>query len=459
MYLHELPYREDSSLLFSQWARQPWAVFLDSGVPYDDQGRFDIFTANPRATLVTRGQLTEVRDSRGVRLTPDDPFRLIRQALGAHRENPAGLPFCGGAVGYFAYDLAWRLERLPRTAKDCDRLPDMAVGIYDWAVVVDHQQRQSFLVAQDHATLKRLWPVIHQGYARPSKPVPAFHLLSPVVSHLSRRDYIEAFERIQFYIREGDCYQVNFAQRFSAAASGDPWTAYLELRETNPAPFSAFLRLPQLTILSSSPERFLKVRDGQVETRPIKGTRPRCSNPEEDLFQIQALAESPKDRAENLMIVDLLRNDLSKTCQLGSVKVPSLFQVESFATVHHLVSTVIGKLKPDCHALDLLRHCFPGGSITGAPKIRAVEIIEELEGIRRGVYCGAIGYIGYDGAMDTNIVIRTLVHANNQIHFWAGGGIVADSRPLQEYQESYDKAAALIKVLSRFQGATGHVGG
>ncbi len=459
MRIHELPYRENTSLIFSHWAQRPWAVFLDSGAPFDRQGRFDIFTADPRMTLVTRGQRTEVRDRHGIRLIPDDPFQLLRQALGEVTENPSELPFCGGAIGYFGYDLAWRLERLPRTARDCDRLPDMAVGIYDWAVVVDHQRRQSFLVARDPDLVQRLWPQVHQALARPPRPVPTFRLRTPVVSHLSRRDYMEAFERIQRYIREGDCYQVNFAQRFSAMTCGDPWAVYLELREINPAPFGAFLRLPQVTVLSSSPERFLWVRDGRVETKPIKGTRPRCAHPEADLFQIQALSESPKDRAENLMIVDLLRNDLSKTCRLGSVRVPSLFQVESFATVHHLVSTVTGRLAPGRHALDLLRHCFPGGSITGAPKIRAMEIIEELEGIRRGIYCGAIGYIGYDGAMDTNIVIRTLVHARDRIHFWAGGGIVADSRALQEYQESYDKAAALIRVLNRFEDAAGHVGG
>ncbi len=459
MHIEALGYRPDTAVLFSHWAQKPWAVFLDSGYPFIRQGRYDIFTANPRIILVTRGQMTEIRTPAGVRLVPDDPFRLVREQLGELRDNPAGLPFCGGAIGFFAYDLAWRLERLPRLGQALNPLPELAVGIYDWAVVVDHQQRQTYLVCRETG----LWPTLRAQikalWQRPAVPGGDFRLAAPVVSHLDREVYLRAFERIQTYIREGDCYQVNFAQRFSAPAAGDPWTVYRALRETNPAPFSAFLRLPQGAVLSSSPERFLQVRDGRVETKPIKGTRPRCLNPEEDLYQAQALRESPKDRAENLMIVDLLRNDLSKNCRLGSVKVPKLFEVETFATVHHLVSTVIGQLDEGRHALDLLRGCFPGGSITGAPKIRAMEIIEELEGIRRGVYCGAIGYVGYDGAMDTNIVIRTLVHSGGEIHFWAGGGIVADSKGEQEYQESFDKAAALIQVLSRFRASRGRVGG
>jgi para-aminobenzoate synthetase component 1 len=217
----------------------------------------------------------------------------------------------------------------------------------------------------------------------------------------------------------------------------------------NAAPFSAYLNLPQAQILSSSPERFLKLQNGKVETKPIKGTRPKKAYPASDWHQIDELRNSRKDRAENLMIVDLLRNDLGKTCQLGSVKVPNLFSIESYATVHHLVSTITGLLSPGCHALDLLKSCFPGGSITGAPKIRAMEIIEELEPNRRGVYCGSIGYIGFDGNMDTNIAIRTLVHSGGSIRFWAGGGIVNDSVLEEEYQECFDKAHALLKLLTK----------
>jgi para-aminobenzoate synthetase component 1 len=250
---------------------------------------------------------------------------------------------------------------------------------------------------------------------------------------------------VKKYIHDGDCYQVNLARCFSADCAGDPWLAYRRLRRLNPAPFAAYLHTPAARILSASPERFLHVRNGRVETRPIKGTRPRSLDPRRDQELAAELRASPKDRAENVMIVDLLRNDLGKNCVTGSVRVPQLCKLESFARVHHLVSAITGKLRGD--ALELLRGCFPGGSITGAPKLRAMHIIEELEACRRGVYCGAIGYIGFDGSMDSNIAIRTLIQAGNTIRFYAGGGIVADSELAAEAREILDKAAPLLELL------------
>ncbi|MEI7867627.1 MAG: aminodeoxychorismate synthase component I [Candidatus Methylumidiphilus sp.] len=451
----ELPYFEDSAALFMPWADRPWAVFLDSGFPHSRQGRFDIIAADPLCTLVTRGNLTEIRQGENIRFSPDDPFELVKQALGDSVETDSRLPFYGGAIGYFAYDLARRLEKLPAIAADEENIPDMVVGIYDWAVVVDHMERRTWLVGlgRDPATLVR-WPHLCHGFSQIpiiNWPHEGFRVLEETQSNMDRALYSEAFHRIQRYIHEGDCYQVNLAQRFSARCQGSPWTAYETLRHINPAPFSAFLNFPTVQILSSSPERFLKVTDGVVETKPIKGTRPRSPNPEEDMYSLQALQESLKDRAENLMIVDLLRNDIGKNCQPGSVHVPCLFATESYATVHHLVSTVRGKLVEGHHALDLLRGCFPGGSITGAPKIRSMEIIEELEPHRRGVYCGSIGYIGCDGNMDSNIAIRTLVHSDPLIRFWAGGGIVVDSDAEKEYQECYHKAAAMLTLLNHFK--------
>ncbi len=288
-----------------------------------------------------------------------------------------------------------------------------------------------------------------QGFGRPRAVAPRdpFRVTGPVRCNLSRDDYGAAFRRVRRYIRAGDCYQVNLARRFHAPARGDAWWAYRALRRTNPAPFSAFVTTPHGQVLSASPERFLQLRDGRVETRPIKGTRPRGDTPEQDAWLAADLAASPKDRAENLMIVDLLRNDLGRVCALGSVGVPCLFQVESYPTVHHLVSTVTGHLAPGADACGLLRACFPGGSVTGAPKIRAMEIIEELEPHRRGVYCGAIGYLGFDGGMDTNIAIRTLVYNRGEIRCWAGGGIVYDSREQAEYDETLHKAAPLLRLL------------
>jgi para-aminobenzoate synthetase component 1 len=273
-------------------------------------------------------------------------------------------------------------------------------------------------------------------------------------SNFTRATYQSAFDVVQNYLQEGDCYQVNLAQRYAARASGDALQAYLELRRLSPAPYSAFLNMPQARILCASPECFLQVRAGKVETKPIKGTRPRMLDAQQDAQQAQALQHSSKDRAENLMIVDLLRNDLGKSCVAGSVRVPKLFEVESYAQVHHLVSTVTGQLAEGQDALTLLRNCFPGGSVTGAPKQRAMQIIEQLEPHRRGVYCGAIGYVGFDGNMDTNIAIRTLVYSGDEIRFWAGGGIVADSDAAAEYQETLDKAAGMLELLRRFGGST-----
>ncbi|MGA7799858.1 MAG: aminodeoxychorismate synthase component I [Gammaproteobacteria bacterium] len=444
-----LPYRPDSSELFESIADRPWAVFLDSGRPLCRQGRYDIMASDPSATLVTRGMRTEVRTpGRRFRSTAD-PFSLLRQHMGPPTGGMDGVPFCGGAIGYFGYDLARRLERLPTIGEDGDRLPEMAVGIYDWAVVVDHQERRTVLVACSAETPTATQrAALIERFSAPGVPVERvpFRSLSPTQSNMTRDDYARAFGRIAHYIREGDCYQVNLAQRFEARVEGDPWLAYRQLRTINAAPFAAYLNTPYGKVLSASPERFLHVCGDQVATRPIKGTRPRSDDPETDRACAAALQASPKDRAENLMIVDLLRNDIGKCCLPGSVKVPQLFQLESFATVHHLVSTITGTLASGQDAIALLRACFPGGSVTGAPKLRAMEIIEELEPHRRGVYCGAIGYVSLDGTLDTNIAIRTAVHSGDTLRFWAGGGIVADSTVDAEYQETYHKASAFLQL-------------
>ncbi len=453
--LTELPYRADSAALFEAIADSAWAVFLDSGRHDAAQSRYDILAAEPFVRLITRGALTEIH-AEGIELAREDPFALVRRYLGFEPARAGGLPFCGGAIGYFGYDLARRLEHLPAIADDGEKIPDMAVGIYDWAVVVDHLERRSWLIGQGRdpeTDIKWDGLVARFSAPPPEKSRAPFRITSPVASNLTREAYATAFGRILDYIREGDCYQVNLAQRFAAAAAGDPWLAYQRLRVINPAPYAAYLNTPYAQVLSSSPERFLKVEGSQVETRPIKGTRPRVGHPRLDAELAEQLRASEKDRAENVMIVDLLRNDLSKNCLPGSVKVPKLFDVESFPTVHHLVSTVTGTLRPGRDAVDVLRGSFPGGSITGAPKLRAMQIIEELEPSRRGVYCGAIGYIGFDGTMDVNIAIRTMVYSRGTVRFWAGGGIVADSKLEAEYQETFDKAAAMLKLLQQSAAA------
>lgn len=454
MLRRELPYHADSSILFAKIAQRPWAIYLDSGRPGNEYGHYDIMVADPVMTLTTHNGVTEIHDQEGVRESDLDPFLLLKQALQQYPPLASDLPFTGGAVGYFGYDLARNIESLPAQAHDGERIPELMVGIYDWAVIVDHRQQQTCLVSCAITEARKAgWETLCALFTHAAKQATtAFSINSPVSSNLDVATYQQAFERIQCYIHEGDCYQVNLAQRFSAAAEGDAWQAYQYLREIGPAPFMAFMNLPGVQVLSDSPERFLQVSGRHVETRPIKGTRPRSSDTDEDARQAADLQSSLKDRAENLMIVDLLRNDIGKSCATGSVRADRLFVLESYANVHHLVSTVTGKLADQHEAVDLLRGAFPGGSITGAPKLRAMEIIEELEPHRRGIYCGAIGYIGFDGNMDTNIAIRTAVYSHGEIRFWAGGGIVADSEGDKEYRETWDKASTMLKLVEHFRG-------
>ena len=450
MRLTELEYRPDSANSFRHLLRLPYGVFLDSGHGSGFAGRFDILTAAPRRTLTTFGAETEIRSADGVFRSGDDPLELLRRELGESDSPASDLPFTGGAIGCFAYDLGRRFERLPATAvRDID-FPEMVVGIYDWAYVVDHQERRAWLVGDVPPGVGLQPRPVLPAAAGPAGPRPQgpFEVVSPVTANFTRESYARAFAAVQDHIRRGDCYQVNLAQRFSARVRGDSYSAYLALRRINPAPHSAFFSTPHGDILCSSPERFLRVAAGAVETKPIKGTRPRLADEGADRRQREELAASAKDRAENVMIVDLLRNDLGKACVAGSVEVSRLFDVESFAQVHHLVSTVTGTLAPGRHPLDLLRGCFPGGSITGAPKLRAMEIIDALEPERRSIYCGSIGYLSANGRMDLNVAIRSLLRVGGSIYAWAGGGIVADSRVDAEFQESLDKASGLLAVLA-----------
>jgi para-aminobenzoate synthetase component 1 len=455
--LVELPYFDNSADLFSSFSDDDWSIFLDSGYPSENAGRYDILVTEPIATVVSNENIiTVTTESSSKHYKKTSPFKVLQATIDLYAnkqltENQQTLPFQGGALGYFSYDLARSIETLPNIANDAEQLPEMAIGIYTWAIVVDHQQKKSYLtgaVRRKNSKWTRETLIYSFSYPLPKKDKEAFVVTSSIQSNFEYFQYHEAFKKIKYYILEGDCYQINLAQRYSAFARGNPWNAYQQLRKLNPAPFSAYINTPFGQILSSSPERFLKVSKNKVETKPIKGTRPRSNNRDEDNKQIEALRSSPKDHAENVMIVDLLRNDISRVCQTGSVSVPKLFAIESYSTVHHLVSTIQGNLATNKDAIDLLTACFPGGSITGAPKIRAMEIIESLEPHRRGIYCGAIGYIDFNGNMDTNIAIRTLVYNQNTIRYWVGGGIVHDSNIDEEYQETLDKGKALLELLN-----------
>lgn len=444
----ELPYHPEPQDIYAPLAALPWSMWLDSGACGGNLGRYDILVTEPHTTLVTQGNETLITSDEGSVKSCDDPFSLLRDALRPDESivRDTEIPFAGGAVGYFGYDLARRIEQFPEHAVDDIGMPEMAIGLYDWAVVFDHHERTCWLVSHGcREQTRERWPQLVKRYSQPRvTPFGEFRATSDIHANMDDEDYAKAFQRIQHYLVEGDCYQVNFAQRFSVDVAGDPWHGYLQLRQRNPAPFSAYLNTPFGQILCTSPERFLKLEGRRVETRPIKGTRPRSRDAETDWALHNELLQSDKDRAENLMIVDLLRNDLGKSCCTGSVRVPKLFAVESYATVHHLVSVIEGELCGESDALKLLHDCFPGGSITGAPKLRAMQIIEELEPCRRGIYCGSIGYIGYDGNMDSNIVIRTALHRDGKLYYSAGGGIVRDSECEAEYQETFDKAATFF---------------
>lgn len=425
-------------------------MLLESAGPLGADNGFDIITADPLATLETRGEVTTLRVGVNISKHHEDPLALLahtqQQLLGELELCATHLPFIGGALGLFGYDLGRRFERLPVQAAADIAVPDMAVGIYDWALLRNVATGDWQLVHWgDKAGLANRLAWLEQQQAAPA---PAFTLLGSWQSNMSRAEYSEKFTRIQEYLAAGDCYQINLTQRFSAPYQGDEWQAYCLLATANKAPFSAFIRLPESALLSLSPERFLLLDGRHIETKPIKGTRPRHLDPATDRQVALELAQADKDRSENLMIVDLLRNDIGRVSRPGSVSVPHLFAVESFPAVHHLVSTIHGELDAHWQGVDLLRACFPGGSITGAPKIRAMEIIEELEPQRRNAYCGSIGYLSQHGRMDTSICIRTLIAEAGRLHCWAGGGIIADSDADSEYQETYDKVARILPPLS-----------
>ncbi|AYO38577.1 aminodeoxychorismate synthase component 1 [Serratia sp. P2ACOL2] len=447
--LKSLPYTPTTLLeLFAPLAQHPWAMLLHSGFAEHSHNRFDILVAAPKVTLTTRGQITEICRGMEEQQSQEDPFQLLQQQLEQQNQHPAAntdLPFQGGALGLFGYDLGRRVEKLPQMAQADIALPDMAVGIYDWALIADHHKKTLTLLSYGDTEQRWQWLCSQQ-----SEPQQDFTLTSRWQANMTRQQYGEKFQRIQQYLRSGDCYQINLAQRFSADYQGDEWQAFQQLSASNRAPFSAFLRLPDNAVLSVSPERFLWLENQQIQTRPIKGTLPRLADAEQDAQQAQRLADSAKDRAENLMIVDLLRNDIGRVAEPGSVKVPELFVVEPFPAVHHLVSTITALLPERTPATELLRACFPGGSITGAPKVRAMEIIEELEPQRRNAYCGSIGYISACGTMDTNITIRTLFTESGRIYCSAGGGIVADSQEQAEYQETFDKVGRILPQLGEF---------
>lgn len=458
-FVKEISYRDPLNL-FSLFSENSWSAFLDSSSVCSKNSRYSFIAIEPFLKITSKNSLLCVNGE----TFKGEPFAFLqnmmrRYSIKAYEDLP---PFQGGALGFFSYDMCRHLESLPFPEKDDMCFPDMAIGFYDLLISFDCWKKKAWIISSG---LTRDNPLMREDYAEercnqlfksisksPLSDETEGRICSSkeIQSNFDEMGYMDAVKRVIDYIYSGDVFEVNISQRFTSFLPKETsaFQLYRRLRKINPAPFSAYLDMGDATIVSSSPERFLKLSSGYVETRPIKGTRPRGKTEVEDEILSRELLSSEKDRAENVMIVDLMRNDLSKVCSYSSVKVLGLCELESYATVHQLVSTVRGKLKENFDAIDLLKATFPGGSISGAPKVRAMEIIAEIETNRRGPYCGCIGYIGFNGAMDTSITIRTYAIKNNVITFQAGGAIVADSDPLEEYRESMSKAWALHKTLT-----------
>jgi len=447
--------------LFRLFLDSRYSFFLESGGSVGDFSRYSFMGSEPFLVLKSKGEQIEIYEGGRSQRFRGDPFDVLKRLISRYRLVSSGYsPFLGGAVGYFGYDLCHFVEKLPRKSVDDLELPDCYLGFYDLVLSFDHLTGRLLISSsgfpeKEPAKRRRRAELrlaealdILKKASREDFSVREECNIPDISSNFSRSAYLSAVERASEYIRAGDIFQVNLSQRFSCSQMASPFTIYEHLHRINPAPFASFLNFPEVTIVSASPERFLRISGKKVQTRPIKGTRPRGRDNLEDRRLARELLDSKKDRAELIMIVDLERNDLGRVCEYGSVRVPKLITLETHPTVFHLVSTVEGVLKEDKGHIDCLKACFPGGSITGAPKIRAMEIIDELEPNQRGVYTGSMGYIGFNGETDLNIVIRTMVIADGKIYFHAGGGIVADSDPEIEYEETLHKARALIETLT-----------
>ncbi len=439
--------------IFPRFSHLSHPVLLESSYFHPEIGRYSILSAEPYLIFKAEADKVTVKTSKEKKLLSGNPLKILKNIWLA--STPKGnenseLPFIGGAIGYFSYDLKDYIEELPSLAVNDLKAPLLYLGFYGWSIITDHFNEKTFLVVTEKSSLSLEEIIKTLKNRSPHLPSKKIEVKAGKYfkSNFTKKKYLEAVKKAIDYIYAGDIFQVNLSQRFQTDLISNPFQIFSRLQEINPAPFAAYLNFSELSLISSSPERFLLLKpNGLVETRPIKGTRPRSKNRIRDQKLADELVTSSKEKAENLMIVDLERNDLGKVAKTGSVKVEKLFKVENYATVHHLVSIIKATLREELDQFDLLQATFPGGSITGAPKVRAMEIIEELEPTKRGPYTGALGYLSFNGQMDLNIVIRTLVVKENQAFFQVGGGIVADSQPELEYEETLHKGKALFKAL------------
>ena len=453
----------DAAWCFEAFAAKPFSFYLDSGMDPQKLGRYSFMGSDPFLVMRSRGdEITLIKD--GVEeVRRGNPFDMLGELLAKYSldGSKAGIPFTGGAVGYFSYDLCHFIERLPNSAVDDLQLPECYLGFYDAIVAFDHKENKAYLVSTGFPELEE-GKRHHRAEERVNE-LRSLVLLSPppheiketpsgkgivLKANFSHEGYLKAVATAREYICAGDIFQVNLSQRLEVDMNTTPYELYKRLRKINPAPFANYFNFDGVSIVGASPERFLKLRGDWVETRPIKGTKPRGKTPEEDKALAESLLKSAKDRAENIMIVDLERNDIGRVCRYGTVKVTELAILETYPTVFHLTSTVVGQVREGKSRIDLLKATFPGGSITGAPKVRAMEIIDELEPTRRSVYTGSLGYLSFGGDMDLDIVIRTIIVKDGRAYFQVGGAIVYDSEPEAEYIETLDKGKALIQALS-----------
>lgn len=454
----EIPY-QDPALVFEKFANNYGSIFLDSALKSETLGRYSYIAIEPFEVIESKNGLITINDHEFQK----DPFIVLNEKLKIYKQKMLpNLPiFQGGFAGYFGYELYQHLEKIPFAKTDDMKFPDMILGIYDLVLAFDNICKKTYIFSsgfpEKETVARRLRAKNRMDYLLQKisvieitakenfTPLPRVTLKS----FFTKDSYSNAVNKVINYILDGDIFEANLSQRFKAELPElyNDFALYQHLRKINPASFAAYLNFSPFKILSASPERFLKLSNQEVEARPIKGTRRRGKNQEEDKVLAINLLESEKDNAENVMIVDLMRNDLSRVCEPNSITVPQLCGLESFATVHHLVSVVKGKLQSNKTCIDLLKASFPGGSITGAPKIRSMEIIAEIEPNLRGPYCGSVGYINFSGAMDTSITIRTFTISNNSIAFQVGGAIVADSLPEEEYKETLTKGKALVAAL------------
>ncbi|MDB0441591.1 aminodeoxychorismate synthase, component I [Clostridioides difficile] len=442
--IREIKTKLSSFEIFTIFRNEKDSFILDSAMDKEKLGRYSFISSQPFKVLRYKN-------------TDENPLESLKKALDKYKvTNETSLPFIGGAVGYFSYDLGNYIEKLPRTAIDDIEMPDMYFGFYNHVIVIDHLKEKTYIATPDidiKVEEKIITDIEEKILREEKKGIDSICYqekdVKPIQlkSNFTKEEFKNAVQNVREYIRQGDIYQANLTQRFSGETELTSFELYRDLRRFSPAPFGAFLNFEEVHILSNSPERFIRCIDKKIEARPIKGTRPRGKNKEEDLKLQEELKNSEKDRAELLMIVDLERNDIGRISKTGSVKVPELFVIEPYANVNHLVSTVVGELKDDKGATDIIKATFPGGSITGAPKIRAMEIIDELEPTQRNVYTGSIGYIGFNGDMDFNIAIRTIIKKDKKVYFQVGGGMTWDSDPDEEYQETLDKAKSIMKAL------------